>query len=123
MRNVYFVAAVLLSAVAWICTQTIWEYQYILEYIAIFFASWCVSMVFIFQEEGEDNKKYTIFTPYNLIYIVILLVLIFVVLRNYEFEYWQEVTGSFWRVVISLNGIQTLLTILFFKIRDWYYHM
>lgn len=122
MRIIYAVAAVLFSVVAWICTQTRWEYQYIIEYIAVFIASFFVCLVFLCQEENESSKKYTLFTPSNLIYVVLVVVLL-VVLRNYEYEYWRVATGSFWKMVVTVNGCQGIFLMLFYKIRDWYYHM
>lgn len=121
MKIVYAVIATLLGVVAWICTQTVWEYQYILEYIAIFLASIFVCLVFIYQEENESSKKYTLFTPYNLIYIIIVVALL-IVFRKYDYKYWRTESGSFWRMVVTVNGIQGLLLMLFYKIRDWYHH-
>lgn len=122
MKIVYAVIAALLSVVAWICTQTVWEYQYILEYIAIFLASIFVCLVFIYQEENEASKKYTLFTPYNLIYIIIVAALL-IAFSKYDYKYWRETSGSFWRMVVTVNGIQGILLMLFYKIRDWYHHM
>lgn len=122
MKIIYAVIAVILSVIAWICTQTVWEYQYILEYIAIFLASIFVCLVFIYQEENEVSKKYTLLTPYNLIYIIIVIVLL-VILRNYDYEYWRTASGSFWKMVVTVNGIQGILLMLYYKIRDWYNHM
>ena len=122
MKIIYAVIAIIFSVIAWICTQTVWEYQYILEYIAIFIASIFVVLVFIYQEENEISKKYTLFTPYNLIYIVLVIVLL-VIFRDYEYEYWRTDSGSFWKMVITVNGIQGILLMIFYKIRDWYNHM
>ncbi len=122
MKIIYAVIAVIFSVIAWICTQTVWEYQYILEYIAVFLASIFVCLVFIYQEENEVSKKYTLLTPYNLIYIIIVIILL-VILRNYDYQYWRTAPGSFWKMVVTVNGIQGILLMLFYKIRDWYNHM
>lgn len=121
MKIVYAVIAIIFSAIAWICTQTRWEYQYILEYAAIFLASFFVCLVFLYQEENESSKKYTILTPYNLIYVILIIVLL-VLFRNYEYEYWRDATGSFWKMIFTVNACQGAFLILFYKIRDWYYH-
>ncbi len=122
MKIIYAVIAGIFSIIAWICTQTVWEYQYILQYIAAFFASFFVCLAFLCEEEYESSKKYVVFTPFNLIYAVLIIVLL-VLFRNYEYEYWQTATGSFWRMVFTVNAIQGVLVLLFYKIRDWYYHM
>lgn len=122
MNIVYIVVAVIFGAISWICTQTVWEYQYIIEYIALFIASFFVAMVFLYQEANETSKKYKIVTFPNAIYVaLILLALIF--FRNYSLEDWQTSTYSFWKAVVVMNGIQGICIMIFYKIRDWYHHM
>lgn len=122
MKIVYTVIAGLFSVLAWVCTQTVWEYQYILEYIFVFLASFFICLVFLYQEENETSKKYTLITPSNLIYIIIVAALL-IVLRKYKYEDWRIVNGSFWKVVVTVNGCEGIFLMIFYKIRDWYNHM
>lgn len=122
MKIIYFVVAVIFGALSWICTQTVWEYQYILQYIFLFLTSWFVCLIFLYQEENEGSKKYTLFTPYNLIYVIIVGVLIFLY-RDYDLDKWQTSMNSFYKVVFIINGIQGLLIMAFYKLRDIYHHM
>ena len=122
MNIIFIVVAILFGAISWICTQTVWEYQYILEYIALFISSFFVCLVFLYQEANRTSKKYKIITFPNIVYIVIIVITL-VFLRNYSLEEWNTSIYSFWKAVVVMNGIQGILIMLFFKIRDWYNHM
>ena len=63
MTLIYLVVSVILSALVWVCSQLDWQYGYILMYFFLFFASWYVSLTFIYQEEYDRTKKFTLFTP------------------------------------------------------------
>ena len=122
MNIIFIVVAVLFGAISWICTQTVWEYQYILEYITLFISSFFVCLVFLYQEANQLSKKYKIITFPNLVYLVIILIAL-IVLRNYDLAEWSTSIYSFWKAVVVMNGIQGILIVLFFKIKDWYNHM
>ena len=122
MNIIFIVVAVLFGAISWICTQTVWEYQYILEYITLFISSFFVCLIFLYQEANQLSKKYKIITFPNLVYLVIILIAL-IVLRNYDLAEWSTSTYSFWKAIVVMNGIQGILIVLFFKIKDWYNHM
>ena len=122
MNIIYIVVAVIFGAISWICTQTVWEYQYIIEYIALFLSSFFVCQVFLYQEGNESSKEFKIITFPHLVYVAIIVIALFA-LRNYSLEDWQISTYSFWKAVVVMNGIQGILIMLFYKIRDWYHHM
>lgn len=122
MKIIYFVVTIIFGTLSWICTQTVWEYQYILQYLFLFLASWFLCLVFVYQEENESSKKYTLFTPYNLLYVVIVSVLIFLY-RKYDLDKWQTSTNSFYKMVFIVNAVQGVLIMAFYKLRDIYHHM
>ena len=121
MKIIYFVVACIFSALAWFSRQVSWEYENILFYVSLFLASWFVCLIFLYQEENESSKKYTILTPSNLIYVAVISIIIFM-LRKYKIEEYETVKYSFYKVVAIVNAVQGLLIVAFYKIRDMYYH-
>mgnify|MGYP001111288306 FL=1 len=74
MKIIYFVVALIFGTLSWICTQTNWQYSYIPQYVCLFIASLYVALIFLYQEEHESSKKYTLLTPSNLIYVIIIAI-------------------------------------------------
>jgi hypothetical protein len=84
----------------------------------------------LYQEENDKHKKYTLWTPANLIYVIIIAVLLFL-LRDYHIlELINKYTLSefaskgylFYKFVVILNMIQGIFLLLYFKIRSIYYN-
>jgi hypothetical protein len=121
MKIIYFVVACIFAAIAWIATQLTWQYANILLYISIFFVSWFINLIFLYQEEHENSKKYTILTPSNLIYLVII-VAVLVILRKYDIKYYATVKYSFYKLVAIVNAVQAAFMVIFYKLRDIFYH-
>ena len=122
MKIIYFVVACIFAAISWVCTQIAWQYSNILLYIALFITSFYLCLVFLYQEENETSKKYTIFTPYNLAYVIIIAVILFT-LRKYNIKEYTTIKYSFYKVIAIVNAIQGAIIMFYFKIRDIYYHM
>jgi hypothetical protein len=121
MKIIYFVVACIFSAIAWIATQLTWQYANILFYIAIFLVSWFVALIFIYQENNEESKKYTILTPSNIIYFAIIAVLL-IFFRKYDIQYYATAKYSFYKLVTIVNAAQGVFMIIFYKLRDIFYH-
>jgi hypothetical protein len=130
MNLIYLVVAFILGLVTWICTQTTWQYAYILFYVFLFLCSWYINLFMLYQEENDKHKKYTLWTPANLIYVIIIAVLLFL-LRDYHIlELINKYTLSefaskgylFYKFVVILNMIQGIFLLLYFKIRSIYYN-
>ena len=122
MTLIYFVVSVILSALVWVCSQLDWQYGYVLMYFFLFMTSWYVSLVFIYQEEYDRSKKFTLFTVPHLIYYLLDIALI-VILWKYNLKDWKTVTYAKYKGVIILNLIQGSFLMLYFKLRDFYTHL
>ena len=121
MKLIYFVVSCIFAAVCWIATQINWQYANILLYVALFITSWYINLIFLYQEDHESSKKYTIFTPSNLIYLIIISVILFN-LRSYNIKDYETVKYAFYKIVALVNAGQALIIVLFFKFRDIYVH-
>ena len=121
MKIFNLVIALIFGVFAWVCTQLNWQYANIIFYIALFIASWFVCLVFLYQDESETSKKYTVITPSNLIYVVIIAIIIFS-LRKYNIKEYATVRYSFYKVVAIVNAVQGAVIVLYYKFRDIYYH-
>jgi len=122
MKIIYFVVACFFAALSWICTQFTWEYANILFYICLFITSWYINLVFLYQEENDISKKYTVFTPYNLLYVIIISIILFL-LRDYDIKKYETVKYSFYKIVAIVNAVQAALIVFFYKFRDIYTHV
>ena len=122
MKIIYFVVACFFAVVSWVCTQINWQYINIALYICIFISSWYLNLVFLYQEENEASKKYTLFTPSNLLYVVIIAVILFL-LRDYDIKKYETVKYSFYKIVALVNAGQAALIVFFYKFRDIFVHV
>jgi len=122
MKLIYFVVAVICAVISWITSQINWQYADILFYIALFITSWYINLIFLYQEGNEKSKKYTILTPWNLIYAVIIGGIIFYY-KKYNIKDYATVKYAFYKLVAIINACQGALIVLFFKFRDIYYHV
>ncbi len=121
MKIIFFVVAFIFAGISWFSQQIDWEYAYILFYIGLFMTSWFICLIFLYQEENESSKKYTVVTPSNLIYLVAISIIIFM-FRKYDIKEYETVKYSFYKVVAIGNAIQGALIVAFYKVRDIFYH-
>ena len=122
MKMIYFVVSCIGAVICWIATQLNWQYANILLYIALFITSWYINLIFLYQEDHETSKKYTILTPSNLLYLIIISVILFS-LRSYNIKNYETVRYAFYKVVVIVNACQAALIVIYFKLRDIYVHM
>lgn len=122
MKLIYFVVSCIGAAICWIATQLNWQYANIILYIALFITSWYINLIFLYQEDHETSKKYTIFTPSNLIYVILISLIIFF-LRDYRMRDYETVRYAFYKIVAVVNAFQAALIVIYFKLRDIYVHM
>ena len=122
MKIIYFVVAFIFGVLSWICHEVPWQYSHILFYICLFITSWYINLVFLYQEENEVSKKYSVLTPSNLIYLIIISVILFL-LRDYNIKKYETVTYSFYKIVAIVNAIQAAFIVIFYKFRDIFYHV
>lgn len=122
MTLIYLVVSVILSAIVWVCSQLDWQYGYILMYFFLFMTSWYISLVFIYEEEYDRTKKFSIFTVPHLIYFVIDVGLL-IFLWKYKLKDWQTVRYAKYKAVVLMNLIQGICLMTYFKLRDVYTHL
>ena len=122
MNVIYFVVAIILSGLAWISKQLVWQYANILFYIFLFFASWYINMFLFHQEEFEKHKKYNIFTPIHIIYPLIIIGLIWY-FKDYRLKDYNTIKYSFYKLVIIVNASQAVLLNVYYKFVDIYQHL
>ncbi|MBR2290502.1 MAG: hypothetical protein IJ867_08040 [Clostridia bacterium] len=122
MTLIYLVVSVILGVVTWVCSNLDWQYGYILTYIFLFLTSWYVSLIFIYQEEYDRTKKFTVWTPAHLIYFVVDIGLL-IYLWKYNLKDWQTVKFAKYKAVVLLNLGQGLALTVYFKLRDIYLHL
>jgi membrane-associated phospholipid phosphatase len=117
MKIIYLGVTCILSVICWIATQLSWQYANILFYIALFFTSWYIDLFFLYQEEHESSKKYTIITPSNLVYLVIITIILFI-LRKYNIKEYATVKYAFYKLVVIVNAIQAAIIVIYYKLRE-----
>lgn len=122
MTLIYLVVSVILSVMTWVASQLDWQYGYILMYIFMFFASWYVSLVFVYQEEYDRSKKFTFFTPIHIIYLIIDIGLL-IYLWKWNLKDFQTIKFAKYKAVVLMNLIQGSFLMLYFKLRDVYLHL
>ncbi len=122
MILIYFVVSVILAAVTWVCSQLDWRYGYILMYIFLFLTSWCVSLIFVHQEEYDRSKKYTLITPGHLIFLAIDIGLL-IYLWKWKLEDFQTVKFAKYKAVVLMNLLQGSFLMIYYKFRDIYEHL
>ena len=122
MTLIYLVVATILSAMVWVCSQLEWQYGYILMYFFLFMASWYICLVFIYQEEYDRSKKFTLFTPGHLLFLVIDIGLM-VYLWKWHLKDWQTVKYAKYKAVVLMNLIQGVALMTYFKLKDIYTHL
>lgn len=122
MTLIYLVVSVILSVMTWVASQLDWQYGYILMYIIMFFASWYVSLVFVYQEEYDRSKKFTFFTPIHIIYLIIDIGLL-IYLWKWNLKDFQTIKFAKYKAVVLMNLIQGSFLMLYFKLRDVYLHL
>ena len=122
MTIIYMVVAAVLSAMVWVASQLDWQYGYILMYIFLFLASWYVSLVFVYQEEYDRSKKFTLLTPGHLIYLAIDVGLL-IYLWKWDIKDFETVRFAKYKAVVLMNLIQGILLMTYFKLKDIYTHL
>lgn len=122
MVLIYLVVSVILAVVTWVCSQLDWQYGYILMYFFLFMTSWYISLVFVYQEEYERSKKFTLLTPIHLIYLAIDIGLL-IYFWKWDLKDFQTVKYAKYKAVILMNLIQGVFQMIFFKMRDIYIHL
>ena len=122
MTLIYLVVSVILAAMTWVCSQLDWQYGYILMYICMFFTSWYVALVFMYQEEYDRSKKFLVFTvPHILFYVIDILLL--VLFWKYNLKEWRTVTYAKYKAIVLMNILQGSFLMLYFKLKDFYTHL
>ena len=122
MTLIYLVVSFILSAMVWVSSQLDWQYGYILMYIFLFLASWYVCLVFLYQEEYERTKKYTLITPAHLIFLAIDIGLL-IYFWKWDLKDFETVRYARYKAVVLMNLIQGVCLMTYFKLRDVYTHL
>jgi hypothetical protein len=78
--------------------------------------------MFLYQEDHEKSKKYTILTPSNLIYVIIITTIL-IMLRKYNIKEYATIKYAFYKLVAIVNAVQAAFIAIFYKFRDIYYHV
>ena len=122
MTLIYLVVSAILAAITWACSQLDWQYGYILMYIFMFLTSWYICLVFIYQEEYDRTKKFTVLTPAHIILFAVDIGLL-IWLWKYNLKDFQKVRYAMYKAVVLLNLGQGLALTLYFKLRSIYLHL
>lgn len=122
MTLIYLVVSIILAAATWGFSQLDWQYGYILMYIFMFFTSWYICLVFIYQEEYDRTKKFTLLTPGHLIYLVIDIGLL-IWLWKYDLKDFEKIRFARYKAIVLVNLAQGLALMFYFKLRDFYLHL
>ena len=122
MTLIYLVVSIILGALVWVCSQLDWQYGYILMYFFLFITSSYISLVFIYEEEYDRTKKFSVFTVPHLIYYAIDIGLL-IFFWKYRLKDWKTVTYAKYKAVVLMNIIQGTFLMAYFKLRDFYTHL